>query len=379
MAWRLDEQVVRGELYNNRNYSTHGWVQLRGQESPLHLNLTGNPSPDLLGKQLRFEVRNADQREQEAADEFPVRVAWQQVGPTGDMTADRMVKVSDCPIEEMYLRTKLDEPPPFEWKRCLYLEWFSQNGRVVIELVDPLLEFFEDSPDDEPAVDLPAIANPGEEDSPDRLGISILELGENDDDEIGEPLLPDELIDRETATAGDKHDDDDEEADDPYGLFPDGLEQQFEAEARETDRSLDTDADGDSLEAIEEMELMDRLIEQGEGELIGSLFESPVKLPREDKLSDERIEPTLKSLLAELALLGIAIDVCEHFSPRDTYRLLLDTICREQRAYPELRNTQWVQHFCTYDFCKKCEAEFDGKFIPPDPPEAGNEDDETPF
>ncbi|MGE0607397.1 MAG: hypothetical protein AB7O62_09910 [Pirellulales bacterium] len=368
MAWRLNEQVVRGELYNNRNYCTHGWVQLRGQESPLHLSLTGNPGPDLAGKQLRFEVRDADRKENEEADDFPVRVAWHQVGPTGDMTADRLVKVSDCPVEEMYARTKLGEPPPFEWKRCLYLEWFSQNGRVVIELVDPLIEFFEGTPDDDSDSDVipQAAASPDADLEPDGddavagLGITSIEIGDDGEPRIDEQILFDE------PPGGLEADSDDDELEDPYGLFPDDLEQQFEEQARQTDRSLDPDSHDGGSDAIQEMELMDRLIEQGEGELIGSLFESPVKLPREEALGDERIEPTLKSLLAELALLGIAIDVCEHFSPRETYRLLLDTICREQRAYPELRNTQWVQHFCTYDFCKKCEAEFEEKFSSPE-------------
>src|SRR5690606_36232644 len=70
-------------------------------------------------------------------------LAWMQIGPTGLITADRQVRVSDCPPEEPYIRCKLDEPPPMAWKPCLTLEWYSQNGRVLVELVDPEIEWVE--------------------------------------------------------------------------------------------------------------------------------------------------------------------------------------------------------------------------------------------
>ena len=70
----------------------------------------------------------------------------------------------------------------------------------------------------------------------------------------------------------------------------------------------------------------------------------------------------LKTLLAQLALFGISLDICEHFTPRDAYRLLLEEICPGETAYPELRNTQWVQHFMTSEFCPACEAEFDREY-----------------
>ena len=55
MTLRLSDLVVGGELFNTKHYSVHGWVQLRGQEHALHLELTGNCAPDLAGWHPRLE------------------------------------------------------------------------------------------------------------------------------------------------------------------------------------------------------------------------------------------------------------------------------------------------------------------------------------
>lgn len=380
MAWRLSDQVLRGELLNLRNYSTHGWIQIRGEEQPLHLELTGNCDPDLRGKHVRFVARDVEAREASGDDEGgnPRRIAWQQVGPTGTMTADRQVKVSDCPVEELIQRTKLGEPPPFEWKRCLYLEWYSQNGRVVVELVDPLIEFV-DPQSKEAAEEWPPCEPDADQGAADAGIVDMaLDAGEAEAEKETVYSLDDEEDDDADSVFGE---DDSLEIEDPYGLIPDDLQRQLDADARATDEAFDSDEE--KSDSIREMELMDDLIERGEGELIGSLFDSPLRLARPEQLSDEQVEPALKSLLGELALLGIAIDVCEHYSPREVYRLLLETICKEERAYPELRNTQWVQHFATSDFCEKCDAEFEEKYQQRekqnDPLPKPEDDDEMPF
>jgi hypothetical protein len=197
MALRLSDLVVCGELRNIRKNSVSGRLALRGFERTMMIELTGNCAPDLVGRYIRFEPREEATRREaenevraknggaaeddagmdgraesgdgagrgagtEPGDDPEVEVtddvenererlarlnltglAWQQIGVPGTMTAARRVKATDCPPDELYTRCKRDEPPPFAWKRCLYLEWFSQNGRVVIELVDPILELVE--------------------------------------------------------------------------------------------------------------------------------------------------------------------------------------------------------------------------------------------
>jgi hypothetical protein len=376
MALRLSDHVLCGEIINTGHYSVHGWLGLRGCRRPLLLQLTGDCGADLKGRHIRFEIQGLEDEEEsdpdsdpDAIDEFDgagsdsepdtidtLGLAWQQIGPTGAMTADRKAKVSDCPPGELYLRTKLDEPPPFEWKRLLYLEWFSQNGRVVLELADPVIEFVEE---DDSEVDLAANGkgnaaenSPGEllgdsplddDAAPDGLDIEAIHL-----DEDGNAYFED-------LTPGISEDADEEE--NPFGVVSDELQRQFDADAHQTDWEIQSDED--KPRSRRELELMDDLIANSPGEPIVSIFDTPVKLPSPDKLDDSEAEEALKTLLAQLAMYGIALDVCEHFTPRDCYRVLIENICREEHVYPELRDTQWVQHFATSDYCEACLAEFD--------------------
>jgi hypothetical protein len=57
-----------------------------------------------------------------------------------------------------------------------------------------------------------------------------------------------------------------------------------------------------------------------------------------------------------LARCGVSLAVCHHFTPREAYRLLIEEICVEERAYRELQGTQWVQTFMTSEYCPQCEA-----------------------
>lgn len=45
-----------------------------------------------------------------------------------------MIKHYDIPNDKLVRRLVAGERPPFVWRKCLYLEWFSNaNGRVVIQ------------------------------------------------------------------------------------------------------------------------------------------------------------------------------------------------------------------------------------------------------
>jgi hypothetical protein len=111
------------------------------------------------------------------------------------------------------------------------------------------------------------------------------------------------------------------------------------------------------------MELMDDCIEHAEGELLSDLIEGPLQLPRPEQIaSNEEAERVLKQLLARLARCGVALAVCHHFTPSDAYRLLIEEVCVEERAYRELQGTQWVQTFMTSEYCPKCEEEFEREY-----------------
>ncbi len=364
MALRLGELVVCGELRNTQKNSTCGWLGLKGFKRPLTFELTGDCAHDLFGRHIRFEVRDPpkeddtadDTEESEAAKLEAIKLTglkWQQIGPTGTMTAARRVRAADCSTEELLFRLKHDEPPPMKWKRCLYLEWFGQNGRVVVEMVDPRIEFV--AADDHDSSDQDEVHDDespiGDDSSFEGHGLSItaFHLNENSDVDISD-VTPPQCEDDVSC----------DECGDPYKLIPDELQKHLDAQTREADQALSGGDESD--ETIRELELLDDLIDRGEGEPLGMLFDGPVKLPSPDSLDDVQVETELKGLLARLALCGIALHMCEHYTPREAYRLLVEHLCMEETGYPELRPTQWVQHFLTSEFCEACEAELAREF-----------------
>lgn len=372
MAFRLADLVLRGEIDNTRRNCVRGWLALQGTDRSVVLNLTGNCCPDLTGRHIRFEPRTppedpaapAEPDETEEARLSRLGLAgwaWQQIGPTGEMTAARKVRMPDCSTRELLRRISEGEPiGPTQWKRCLYLEWYSQNGRVVIEIPDPVIEPV--GPEDPSAEDW---ADEDDEPPPDEAGVggfsaTVFRVNEDGETEIEQVF----------------GDDGEEEADDDYGLFSDELQDQLDRQARETDRALRQGTAGahdDDEEVPEDMarelELMDDLIESGEGEPLGNIFKGVVDLPPPDSLDEQEAEVHLKAALCRMALFGIALNVCEHFTPKDAYRLLVEELCEEQCFFPELEGTNWVQHFDTIEHCEICQAQFEAD-------EDDDEDDE---
>jgi hypothetical protein len=93
MAWRIDEQVIHGELDNRFEGRVTGHLWMTGREEPVELDLTGNPWADLAGHILRF-------RNPQPTPGLPDGFAARQEGTVGDVTASRKVKVPDCSEEE---------------------------------------------------------------------------------------------------------------------------------------------------------------------------------------------------------------------------------------------------------------------------------------
>ena len=127
MAWRIDEQVVRGEIDNRIKGKVTGTLWLHGRNKPVILDLGGNPWRDLAGHVIRFT--NPDPK-----PGLPDGFSDVQAGVVGDITASRKVRMPDCSMEEFIAGYKTNRKFTFHMANSLYLEWFSQyNGRVVIE------------------------------------------------------------------------------------------------------------------------------------------------------------------------------------------------------------------------------------------------------
>lgn len=301
MPLNLSNIVAHGELFSHRN-CVHGWLGLRDGKECIRFDLTGNCEPDLDGRKIRFESRQPHQAEKAPPD--LTKLAWHQIGPTAKITAALQVKSRH----------------ENAWKPSLYLEWFSQNGRVIVELIDPLVQ-------------------------------------DIDMDSSGEATIAEDIGDYFDLPLGDELPDDVEcqEETSEFKLMPDGLQQYLDAKSASFDR-VAVDVDSDS---IRELELMDYLIEFENGETMDSVVRDLDCLPDPDTLNENQAQVALRTLLTKLALHGIAFDMCAHFTALDAYRLLMTKALKEERFYPQLQQTRWVQHLSSFDYCPACDEEFE--------------------
>jgi hypothetical protein len=130
MAWRLEQQVTRGEIDNRMRGHVTGRIWLANTTEPLILELRGDFHPDIAGCFLTFE------------NPTPVPLTTRppmtmQRGNVGAITAARKVRVFDLPLANALAMLKEGVQPPSHLANCLYLEWFSlRSGRMVIESAD---------------------------------------------------------------------------------------------------------------------------------------------------------------------------------------------------------------------------------------------------
>lgn len=353
MALRIGDIVTCGEIYNTRKNSVHGVLGFRDCERPMSLQLTGNCDSDLAGRSFRFEVRETrlhDARSTSEAEIDEQRIAWIQVGSPGTMTAARMVRAFDCSIEEFLRRTRLGEQPPTEWKRCLYLEWYSQNGRVVVEIADPIIEFLDGLPDVPPSQEI-------DENSDDPFASGDLEPP------VSGPQITAIEIDADGNTHvydlsdGVEEHGDVVDNDDPYGLFPDDLEAAIEASSSDSEWQPEVTDETRKLWAQ-----WDEILDGKKDVPICTLFDPPLKLAPADRLDDEQVRIALSVLISRLAMHGIALDMCEHATPRSAYRYLVEDILVREFAHPKLPVTNYVRHFSMLDDCPECQADFERRY-----------------
>lgn len=398
MARRLEEFVLRGEIRNGRRNSVSGWLEvLRTKHSDgketvepglILLAFTGNLGGQLEGLTFRFEVREGDLRKPRPVLEANFQT--QQVGVMGD-SVFRMVRVPLAPVDDYLEACEQGETRPEEQRASIYLEWYSQNGRVVLELLDPKFEFegeYKDLGDPEPE----ALAS-----SDDFRPPQITTIIRNTDGTF------DIVVDDDGGT-----DDPTEDADDsdPFALFPENLEEHIHESASDADDvdsmlSHDNDAVEEEFEdaACDEDDIWpdfqsspdamaersapkprdwsevipgidpatkamyeewDEVIYGTKDEPLTWLFDEPLCLPRPNALRDEaHAWQVLSSLLAAMALRGVAFDMCPHYTAIRAYELLIDELLPRAGVHPNLAATGFVKHYCSWGHCEECDAEFD--------------------
>lgn len=333
MAYRIGNYVQSGELLNTRNNSVLGWLEF-GPDNGVRLELTGNLTQALKGKHLRFTVpnENAPEGSDASAVDSLSGLEHRQIGVIGDVVL-RSISVPDLPIDEFLNLDSQRQRAHLVDKPCLVIEWYGQNGRVVAEIVSPNIEYVDNA--DEPLAD----------------GLVF-------DAERAE--MPDDFA-HDLGLTSDGEDEEDDA--DPYGLFGSDLDQTV----ADSLGPLPDPAESDNPivdDATQAMYLQwDEIFEGSKDEPISYLFESPLKLPPPERVqTDEEAIPLVRTILAQLALLSVALDVCEHFTPVRTYHLLMNEVLTTARVHPDLPASGMVQHYSTSDYCEECEAEFDAEY-----------------
>lgn len=373
MAHHIGDYILRGELRNTRANGVYGWLQF-APDAGVHMELTGNFRGQLARKHIKFSTPRSQRTVAEQLEPLPdeiQRLVDRQIGVVGDVRI-RRVRVPSIPLPEF---SQLDHDAQQRCsveKDCLYLEWYSQNGRVVAEIVDPAIEYVDaqQTERDEP---------PEFEPMGDGLDSSIAETYlDLEGRAIDDADLEDELAGHDGAEM-----EDDSDADDPYGLFAPDLDQSLADALKSPDAPLGGEADELYDEdggpptprswdevipgldpAIKAMyEQWDEIFEGKKDEPVSYLFDTPLRLPPPDRVSTDReAQPLVVAILAKLALLSVAVDVCEHFSPLQTYRLLMTEILPTAKVHPNLAASRMIQHYSTSDHCEVCDAEFEAEY-----------------
>ncbi len=333
MAMRLADSVLGGYFNNLKGKSTHGVLALKGYEDPpIIFGFAGDPDPSLAGRSFEFH-RAPDAQPPVPA---PKRFAPSQIGAVGSMEL-RMAKVIIGDLEEILASGR---KPEFEWKPLLYLEWYSQNGRVVIELPDPILLLEEGQPF--PELDIPEDDAPG--------GLSVTELHVNDK---GEAEVRRHEVEPEEVDAGE-----------------DDIDSHLARLNSETEAAMRGEEDLDL-----ELELGERLMMANEGEFLASLLE-PQQLPPPADVDEPRARALVMSLIAQLALRNVAVHLCPHCSYQEAYRYILEEIVYTKRVPLELQGSGWTMNYDYGEDCPQCQAEVEEDYRDFKPRSTSAEDDE---
>jgi len=106
MSWCIEEQLIRGEIYNTVRGRVTGRLWFHGLAGPVVLNLRGDCAPDLAGCVLVFE----NTMPPVAGDLAGFRP--EQNGWVGSITASQKCNVHDVPMEEVMRLYALKQPAP---------------------------------------------------------------------------------------------------------------------------------------------------------------------------------------------------------------------------------------------------------------------------
>ena len=286
MTHDLTTACLAGEIDNTTNNRIDGWLRLRGTLAPVILEITGNCASTLQGQRILFEHPESSDSLVNGTD--LTGLSFHQVGAAGNVS---------------WVAEKGEQ--------CgrLMLEWYGQNGHMVIEWPAVSVQF------KEPHVPLLSAATaPG-------LDFSAIPPASW----AWSPSL--ELVHQETASG----------------------------------RELATMHAGDPWSSDIDIlyKFLDELSDGSHDVPIISLLESPPPHEPPARMKSAEIQEMLRDLIAQLAMLGISVTICPHFSAERSLRWLLDEVVFEEQVHPQMVQHGYVSFYMSSDRCTECSLEFE--------------------
>ena len=89
-----------------------------------------------------------------------------------------------------------------------------------------------------------------------------------------------------------------------------------------------------------------------------SLLESPPSHDLPGSMRPAEVQETLRDLIAQLALLGISVNICPHFSAERALGWLVEEVVFEEQVHPRMVCHGYVSFYMTSDRCGQCSLEF---------------------
>ena len=89
-----------------------------------------------------------------------------------------------------------------------------------------------------------------------------------------------------------------------------------------------------------------------------SLLESPPSHDLTGGMRPGEVQQTLRDLIAQLALLGVSVNICPHFSAERALHWLVEEVIFEEQVHPRMVCHGYVSFYMTSDCCPDCSLEF---------------------
>jgi hypothetical protein len=411
----LSDYVIGGELDNRNRNSVRGWIEFYTDEPESYekrfignrivFALTGNLQGEFEGRKFRFLVNDGDFRKLFSFDSR--ELSTEQIGAIGKVAYEKesdAVQSADS-LHSDYESARESRSPSkhpnsqhdksaddddIEAKLIIpgsrfVMEWFGQNGHLSFEINEPIVEFegafdYLRDPRDDPKSDMDAYPNGSgvaagsdmfdmqmdfvdeasdrsDDDNPDRVDDNSEESDDDDSYRLFSPELDEDV--EQSLGLEYRPDDDSQTDEDEFGggeFDEDEIDRNIRASQR---RPWDEIIPGIDPQVKAMYEKWDEVLHGDKDEPLTWLFEAPLSLPKPDMIENEQQAwDMLNKLLAAMAVHGVAFAMCEHFTAKQAYKLLIEELLPQAHVHPDLVSTGFMQHYDSHEVCDECQAEY---------------------